>query len=102
MPNNSIQSKLASIRAELVSTAKQVAVAICIATVIAIIGAVTGCTNYVLDQIEQDVVTSTIEPRLAAKIANQDDDVAYLSSEQYRQAKHANAFLAKVNGSDHE
>lgn len=95
MPNNLIQSKLASIRAELVSTAKQVAIAICIANVIAIIGAVTGCTSLILDQVEQDVATSTTAPR----ITNHD---AIKLAEFRKQSEHASQFLAKHNGGSYE
>lgn len=71
-----------------------------IAIAIATVGSVTGCNNYVLAQIEQDVATSTSQPLLATSI-NQDDlddDARYLASKQYADAKHANRFLASNRG----
>ena len=69
------------------------------ALAIALVGVITGCTSFVIDSVEQDVATSTIEPRLAANSVNQedlDDDIKYLASKQRQDAKHANQFLASV------
>lgn len=46
------------------SVAAHVAGGLAVAVTISIIGNLTGCTNYLLNQAEQDVATSTIEPRI--------------------------------------
>lgn len=80
--------------------AVQIAGGVAVAVAIAVIGSVTGCTSYMLDQIEQDVATSTIGPRLAqSNTVNQDDlddDAIYFASEQYRDAKYANRKLSEL------
>lgn len=77
--------------------AKHTIAGVICAAAIAIVGSLTGCNNFIASQIEQDIATSTIEPRIVANNVNQDDlddDVQYLASKQYRDAKHANDYLA--------
>ena len=75
----------------LADCAKYLTAGVALALTIAAIGSVTGCSNYVLSQIEQDVATSTVEPRSS-----------YLSGEDLvefqRQSAHANDFLAQAYG----
>lgn len=46
------------------SVAAHITAGLAVAVTISIIGNLTGCTNYLLNQAEQDVATSTIEPRI--------------------------------------
>ena len=88
--------KLAS---ELVSCAKHIAAGAGIAIVIFSVGTVTGCNDYVLAQVDQDVATSTSQ--LVTTSVNQDDlddDIVYKASSQYRNGLHANRFLASNRG----
>lgn len=87
------------ILSQLYSCAKQLLAGLVIAGLIITVGALTGCNNYVLSQLEQDVATSTTAPRLTAASVNQDDlddNARYLASKQRHDAKHANDFLASV------
>ena len=71
-----------------------------VALTIAVVGSLTGCNNYVLSQIDKDIATSTSQPLLADSV-NQDDlddDVSYLASKHYADAKHANDVIAKAYG----
>lgn len=54
-----------------------------------VVGNITGCTNYLLNQVDQDIATSTIEPRI-----NSIDSPELI--EFRRQNKEANAKLAKM------
>lgn len=80
---------------------KQIALGLTVALSIAIIGSITGCNSYLLSQLDQDIATSTIEPRLATESVNQDDlddDTIYKASKRYRNGLHANRFLASNRG----
>ena len=80
---------------------KQLAMGAVIALAITFFGVVTGCTMYVFDKLEQDIATSTIEPRLSSLSVNQDDlddNAVYQASKQYQNSKHANNFLASQRG----
>lgn len=83
------------------SYTRQILAGVAVAGLIITVGALTGCNNYVLSQIEKDVATSTTAPRLIAASVNQDDlddDARYLASKQYKDARHANEFLARQRG----
>ncbi len=56
---------------------------------LAVVGNITGCTDYLLSQADQDVATSTIEPRI-----NSIDSPELI--EFRRQNKEANEKLAKM------
>lgn len=65
-------------------------VGLAIAFVIALVGLMTGCTTFVAQQVEQDVATSTIAPRLSH--IDVDDEL-----ERFRQqTRHANEALATM------
>lgn len=66
-----------------------------VAVTIALIGAITGCTNLILDQVEQDVATSTTAPRLT-------NHKAIKLAEFRRDAEHANNVLANAYGRTYE
>ncbi len=95
-----IKTTAPTLASEIKSCAKHIAAGASIALAIATVGSVTGCNDYVLAQVDQDVATSTSQPLLATSV-NQDDlddDARYLASKQYADAKHANDFLASVRG----
>lgn len=56
---------------------------------LAAVGNITGCNSYLLNQVEQDVATSTIEPRI-----NSIDSTELIEFRQ--QNKEANEKLAKM------
>ena len=87
-----------SVYSHLQSGAKQVLVGLVIAGLIMAVGAITGCNNYIISQLNKDTSSHKL---LLADSVNQDDlddDAIYLASKQYADAKHANDFLAKANG----
>jgi len=86
--------KGASLAYNMMDCIKYALIGSAVALTIAIAGGLTGCNDYVLSQIEQDVATSTIEPRLS--------DSEYQASKQYADAKHANDFLARANRRSYE
>lgn len=77
------------------SCAVQMLAGVGIAVAIAAVGVITGCAGLVLDQVEQDVATSTTAPRLT----NQD---AIKLAEFRRDAEHANNVLANAYGRTYE
>ena len=46
------------------SVAVHIAGGLAVSGTLAIVGNLTGCTNYLLNQAEQDIATSTFEPRI--------------------------------------
>lgn len=71
------------------SCVKYVCGGLAVAVTISIVGNLTGCTSYLLNQAEQDIATSTIEPRI-----NSIDSPELI--EFRRQNQDANAKLAKM------
>lgn len=71
------------------SLAAHIAGGLAVAVTISIVSNITGCTSYLLNQAEQDVATSTIEPRI-----NSIDSPELI--EFRRQNQEANAKLAKM------
>lgn len=71
------------------SLAAHIAGGLAVAVTTSIVGNLTGCTSYLLNQAEQDVATSTIEPRI-----NSIDSPELI--EFRRQNQDANAKLAKM------
>lgn len=65
-----------------------------VSTAIILVSTVTGCTDYVLNQVEKDVATSTIYPR---SYGNERQGEFEISLVDFRaQATHANKALAQM------
>ena len=71
------------------SVVAHIAAGLAVAGALAIVGNLTGCNSYLLHQVEQDVATSTIEPRI--KSIDSPELIEFR-----RQNQDANAKLAKM------
>lgn len=89
--DNAQKLRLASALASAKTAAKELLIGIGVGTVIAAAGAITGCSNYIIDQAEKDVATSTVHPRLAYD-AQEDARLAHFRA----QSAHASHTLAKM------
>lgn len=92
-----IKTTAPALASELKSCAKHVAAGLGIAVTIATVGSVTGCNDYALAQVDQDMATS----QMVTTSVNQDDlddDTTYKASKRYRNGLHANRFLASQRG----
>lgn len=87
------RSNSVSFGQHLLDCSKYLLAGFAVAALIALAGLPTGCTNFVLDQAEQDIATSTIEPRSNALTGDE-------LLEFRRQSAHASKvlFLARTDG----
>lgn len=77
-------------RDRVIDAARAVLFASALGVVLATVSSITGCTNYVLQQLDKDISTTTVAP-----VANYKDKAEFKRANQ-----HANEFLAKSRVSE--